>query len=133
MTTGTHVVTIDPVCGMQVQSGKEAGNFAFKGKTYLFCSKHCLQAFSAEPERYLGKQESAGSGHAAHSAHAHAIVKPVAAPAAAGARYTCPMHPEIRSPKPGSRRTRGQDTNISRSRSTTGTPTRSRPSSNAGG
>jgi Cu+-exporting ATPase len=86
---------------MQVEPGKEAGSFAFKGKTYLFCSKHCLQAFSAGPERYLGKQESAGSGHAAHSPRAPAIMKPVAAPAPAGARYTCPMHPEILRDAPG--------------------------------
>ena len=54
MTAQAQQTAIDPVCGMQVQPGKEAGSFAFKGKTYLFCSKHCLQAFSAEPERYLG-------------------------------------------------------------------------------
>ena len=44
----TQVVTTDPVCGMQVEPGKEAGRFVLKGKTYLLCSKHCLQAFSAE-------------------------------------------------------------------------------------
>ena len=101
MKTETQAVTTDPVCGMQVQPGKEAGSFAFKGKTHLFCSKRCLQAFSAEPERYVGKQASAGSGHAAHSPHAHAIVKPVGAPAPTGARYTCPMHPEVLRDAPG--------------------------------
>jgi Cu+-exporting ATPase len=94
-------VTTDPVCGMQVEPGKEAGSFAFKGKTYLFCSKHCLHAFGAEPERYLDKRKSAGGGHAAHSSHAHAVVKPAAAPAPADARYTCPMHPEILRDAPG--------------------------------
>jgi len=69
------VTATDPICGMQVAPGKEAGSFAFEGKTYLFCSKHCLQVFSADPKRHLGKQE--------------------AAPVPAGARYTCPMHPQI--------------------------------------
>ena len=77
MTAKTQVVATDPICGMQVVPGKEAGSFAFGGKTYLFCSKHCLHTFSADPKRYLGKQE------------------PEPAPVAAGARYTCPMHPEI--------------------------------------
>jgi len=82
----------DPVCGMQVVPGKEAGSFAFEGESYLFCSKHCLHAFSADPKRFLGKQEA----HAAHTHHAHAP-----APAPAGARYTCPMHPQILRDAPG--------------------------------
>jgi Cu+-exporting ATPase len=80
-----QVVTRDPVCGMQVEPGKEAGSFAFKGKKYLFCSKHCLHTFSADPERFLGKQDES----------------PAPAPAPAGARYTCPMHPQILRDAPG--------------------------------
>src|SRR5882672_7489381 len=53
------------------------------GSTWYFCSKSCLDKFTAEPERY------AGAG------------KPEPMRIAAGAIYTCPMHPEIRSPKPG--------------------------------
>jgi len=74
----------DPVCGMRVAPGKSAGSFSHAGKTYQFCSKHCLHAFSADPERYVAKQE------------------PARAPAApVGAQYTCPMHPEVLKPAPG--------------------------------
>jgi Cu+-exporting ATPase len=95
----------DPVCGMQVEPGKEAGRFAYGGKTYLLCSKHCLRAFSADPGRYVGRTAPAGISHAGpthHVHHAHAAAKPVAtAPAKPGAQYTCPMHPEILRDAPG--------------------------------
>jgi Cu+-exporting ATPase len=96
VTTQVQKAAIDPVCGMQVEPGKEAGRFSFQGETYLFCSKHCLHAFSAEPERFLGKKPSAGHGHAGHAHHA-----PAAVAAPAGARYTCPMHPQILRDAPG--------------------------------
>jgi Cu+-exporting ATPase len=71
----------------------------------LFCCKHCLQAFGAEPGPYAGRMVPAGSGHAAHSQHvqhAHAAAKSaMTAPAKPGAQYTCPMHPEILRDAPG--------------------------------
>jgi Cu+-exporting ATPase len=68
-------VALDPVCGMTVDPATAAGKAERNGKTYWFCSQHCLQVF-------LGK----------HSAQ----------PASEGARYTCPMHPEIVQVGPGS-------------------------------
>jgi len=47
-----HAVATDPVCGMSVEPGRAAGSFAHQGKTYQFCSQHCLAKFKAEPERY---------------------------------------------------------------------------------
>ena len=91
-----HAVELDPVCGMEVVPGKEAGSFAYEGKTYLFCSKHCQLSFSADPKRYLARQGIAVHTHAGHGG-AHAAPSP----AAAGARYTCPMHPEILRDAPG--------------------------------
>ncbi|HET7765952.1 MAG TPA: heavy metal translocating P-type ATPase [Burkholderiales bacterium] len=74
----------DPVCGMTVDIATAKYRHSHGGSTWYFCSKHCLDRFSADPGRYAGaKQEPAPSAHA-------------------GAIYTCPMHPEIRSPKPGS-------------------------------
>ncbi|HEX9182162.1 MAG TPA: heavy metal translocating P-type ATPase [Burkholderiales bacterium] len=98
----------DPVCGMNVEPGKEAGRFAYAGKTYLFCSKRCLQAFSADPARYLGGTAAAGGSHAPHerhAGHAHAA-QAVSSPATAArakpsAQYTCPMHPEVLKDAPG--------------------------------
>jgi P-type Cu+ transporter len=72
----------DPVCGMTVDPATAAGHVDYQGKTYHFCSKHCLQAFSADPAKFLAGK-----------------MKPEAP---AGAQYTCPMHPEIVQVGPGS-------------------------------
>ncbi len=100
-------MAIDPVCGMTVEPANAAGNISHGGKDYWFCSKHCLAAFKAEPERYLGGGQG-GHTHNAHavhdhSAHVHAAPARERAPAplAAGARWTCPMHPEVLRDAPG--------------------------------
>ncbi len=54
-------------------------------KEILFCSQRCHDKFQADPARYV----------------APAPV-PAAAPMPAGTIYTCPMHPQIRQPGPGS-------------------------------
>jgi len=84
----------DPVCGMEVELGKEAGRFAYDGRTYLFCSKHCLQAFSAGPARY-----AAGAGHV-YGAPA-TPTQATQVPVSQARQYTCPMHPEILRDAPG--------------------------------
>lgn len=77
---------IDPICGMTVDIATAKYKHSFGGSTWYFCSKHCLDKFAAEPERY-----------------AKAKSEPAPAPSAPpGAIYTCPMHPEIRQPGPGS-------------------------------
>src|SRR3954452_13524978 len=43
----------DPVCGMKVKPERAAGRVEHKGKAYYFCSKSCVQKFSADPEKYL--------------------------------------------------------------------------------
>ena len=90
--------TRDPVCGMPITPGKEAGRLTHDGKTYLFCSKHCLHTFSADPARYA---QAPASAHGGHAHHAHAAPKAAAAAAPAGAQYTCPMHPEVLKDAPG--------------------------------
>jgi Cu+-exporting ATPase len=77
-------VAIDPVCGMKVKPQSAAGSHQHNGVTYYFCSKHCLTAFQADPEKYLTKPVPA----TAQPTH-------VAPAATKGAQYTCPMHPEI--------------------------------------
>jgi YHS domain-containing protein len=52
----------DPVCGMNVEVGKEA-KAKYGGETYYFCCPHCQQAFEDSPEEYLG-----GSRQVAHRA-----------------------------------------------------------------
>jgi Cu+-exporting ATPase len=75
---------IDPVCGMTVDPATAKHKAGHKGRDYYFCSAACKTKFQANPEKYL-----------------EASAKP-AEPAAAGAIYTCPMHPEIRQVGPGS-------------------------------
>jgi YHS domain-containing protein len=43
----------DRVCGMKVDRAK-AVTTEFGGRTHYFCSKHCLNAFEADPDEYLG-------------------------------------------------------------------------------
>jgi len=69
---------------MTVDPAKAAGHFEHKGTTYHFCSQRCLQAFSANPEKYLSPK----GGHTQSAKE--------------GVRYTCPMHPEIVQIGPGS-------------------------------
>ena len=86
----------DPVCGMDVVPATAAGSVDHDGRTYHFCSRHCVEKFRADPGRYLG------AGKAKHES-AHGMVEGDAPPAPAhGATYTCPMHPEIVRDGPGS-------------------------------
>ena len=86
---------IDPVCGMTVDPSSAAGYFEHEGRTYYFCSQHCLHKFREDPERFL-------HGGAAPMDH-HEMAAP--APAAGEKiEYTCPMHPEIIRDAPGSAR-----------------------------
>ncbi len=89
-TLGTE---IDPVCGMAVDPATAAGAVKYAGKTYYFCSTHCVQKFQADPEKYVSP------------AAPPLILIDSAAPAAAGStatiEYICPMDPEVRSDRPG--------------------------------
>jgi uncharacterized protein len=58
----------DPVCGMKVDRAK-AVTKVFAGRTYYFCSNHCLRTFGADPEKYLSRTALADDGHAAHAHH----------------------------------------------------------------
>ncbi len=43
---------VDPVCGMNVVK-KNANKIGYKDKNYYFCSPHCAQVFTDEPEKYF--------------------------------------------------------------------------------
>ena len=43
----------DPVCGMEVEPGEAAAIAAFEGTDHPFCSLGCLEAFEADPLKYL--------------------------------------------------------------------------------
>jgi Cu+-exporting ATPase len=73
---------MDPVCGMKVEPANAAAEIEHGGRSYYFCSKHCAQKFNADPAKYAAKA-------------------PPASTPVAGAKYTCPMHPEIVQAGPG--------------------------------
>ena len=84
-TTQTETQT-DPVCGMQVNPAAAAGSHEYNGATYYFCSTNCLNKFKANPVAFLPSSPPQQS------------LKPQVS---AGAKYTCPMHPEIVRDEPG--------------------------------
>jgi Cu+-exporting ATPase len=85
---------LDPVCGMTVDPASAAGSVQHAGKTYYFCSRHCVARFQADPEKYLRHQESPHPRPLSHEGRGESSAPP-------GAKYTCPMHPEIVQDGPG--------------------------------
>ncbi|MEQ9021804.1 MAG: YHS domain-containing protein [Pseudomonadales bacterium] len=79
---GDHAVK-DPVCGMAVNPHTAEHRSQHGDKTWYFCSSRCQLRFDEDPEQYLGEKQKWEK------------------PAAPGAMYTCPMHPEIRQQGPG--------------------------------
>jgi Cu+-exporting ATPase len=75
----------DPVCGMMVNPLQAAGNYQHNGKKYFFCSTHCVQRFSSDPEGFL-----MGKYHQSMEAE----------PAKPGTKYICPMCPGVESDTP---------------------------------
>ena len=110
-----YLKATDPVCGMSVDRATARQMSKHEGTRYYFCCEGCQKKFEAEPEKYLNAKPfvlpgvgapstasggppppQAGEDHSHHHhGHAHA------APVKAGTKYTCPMHPEIVSDKPG--------------------------------
>ena len=77
---------LDPVCGMTVDPAATPHHAEHGGATYHFCSAGCRGKFVADPARYV-----------------HPKAAPLRAePVAPGTIWTCPMHPQIRQPGPGS-------------------------------
>jgi P-type Cu+ transporter len=76
--------TKDPVCGMTVDPQRTPHTASHSGADYFFCSAGCRTKFEADPARHL----DAG--------------KLLPKPSAPEPIYTCPMHPQIRQPGPGS-------------------------------
>ena len=81
--------TVDPVCGMTIDSAAAAGTSEYRGETIYFCSASCKAKFDADPDKY-------GAGSASPSA-----APPASRPDTATGVWVCPMDPEVREPKPG--------------------------------
>lgn len=83
--SATPGTAIDPVCGMTVKIEGAEHVAELDGAQHFFCSSRCHDKFLADPEMYLS------------GAHLDAVED-----VPEGTIYTCPMHPEIRQPGPGS-------------------------------
>ncbi len=98
----------DPVCGMTVVAGaSKGGSHPHKGRTYHFCSVKCREKFAAEPARYLANLAPQAQAEATPPPERPEPAPPqqpgaAPVPSLAGTTYTCPMHPEIVRPGPGS-------------------------------
>ncbi len=78
----TYFTATDVVCGMTVDKHAPAAFSAYAGRMWFFCRVQCRDRFLAEPGSYL-------------PAAAKARLTP------SGAVWTCPMHPQVREPRPG--------------------------------
>ena len=98
----------DPICGMTVDETRALSAQRY-GETFYFCSEHCRNKFLTQSQKreIIAPTESdaqSGSGfgdvHSEwdkhHSPHQQNSVKPVT-----GAKYFCPMDPDVTSDKPG--------------------------------
>lgn len=99
----------DPICHMLVERETAADAVVFQGNTYYFCNLNCSAKFSRTPLRYANSAEQAEKEQAekdqakaelAHSEQPHGE-QPEPTNQAKQNQFTCPMHPEIVTAKPG--------------------------------
>ncbi len=90
----------DPVCGMNVDPATAKYNHHLGDTDYYFCGQRCLDKFKASPGDYTRPAKV----RASCCQHDHGHEKPTPLAVDTGSMdmiYTCPMHPQIRQPKPG--------------------------------
>ncbi|MEO8724478.1 MAG: HAD-IC family P-type ATPase, partial [Acidobacteriaceae bacterium] len=74
----------DLVCGMTVDPAATLHQVHHCGENYHFCSAGCAQKFRSDPQKYLTPEK-----------------QPAPPQAQSGREYSCPMHPEVVSDRPG--------------------------------
>ncbi len=94
-------LTKDPVCGMHVDPAKSAGQSQYQGRTYSFCSLGCKKKFDLDPAQYVQAGTAGADLQPDAKAQDDAEPVPLATKPAVPGNYTCPMHPEVRSDRPG--------------------------------
>jgi Cu+-exporting ATPase len=93
---------------MHVDPATAAGSVEHNGRTYYFCSKHCVQKFRANPDQFTADSGSAAAPKfpaltVIQSPGVPALIEAQPSPSVTGrVSYTCPMHPEIVRDGPGS-------------------------------
>jgi Cu+-exporting ATPase len=83
----TETKFTDPVCGMSTDDPNAFQPFKQDGKTYFFCSEHCLTKFKSDPARYAVAKIEGTPSNGMDKKN--------------GNIYTCPMHPEVKQDGPG--------------------------------
>ena len=117
--SSTSSLVQDPVCGMDVDPATSRHHLGLDGHEYHFCSPSCRATFEAHPRTYVdddtghppaGHHHPGPGQHGQHDQHDHAAhtdhspqedASRTAAVVGDVAEWTCPMHPEIRRPGPG--------------------------------
>jgi Cu+-exporting ATPase len=51
-------MSIDPVCGMEIEEVNAKERVTHQGRTYFFCSVDCREEFEADPEEYVGEERT---------------------------------------------------------------------------
>jgi Cu+-exporting ATPase len=87
-------VTRDPVCGMDVEPQSATGSYEYDGKTYFFCSHHCLKKFVSEPGKYISTEPAPSEKSLSQEEPTKQTPD--------SEMYVCPMDPEVKEMKPGS-------------------------------
>ena len=77
--------SIDPICGMTVDSQKAKAQRSFKNKTFYFCATKCAEKFDLDPDFFSNRVPPPPKKKNAKNQ---------------SGQYTCPMHPEIISQGP---------------------------------
>ena len=85
---------IDPVCGMKVDKSKAKNTLNHDGETFYFCSRSCLEKFSANPAKFVTHSDA--EPRSPENQQKSSLGAPK------DAFYSCPMHPEVRQRGPGS-------------------------------
>jgi heavy metal translocating P-type ATPase len=106
------IITIDPVCGMQV-SPNHALKSEFQGKSFYFCSEECRMKFEYDPKNELAEisnktmvitSANSGGSHICCNGYGSTgkiVLKSTTSIATENYIHTCPMHPEIEQVGPG--------------------------------
>ncbi len=96
---GSATTVRDPVCGMNVDLATTQHRLSHDGVEYGFCSAGCKAKFVADPQKYLAPSFDPAAldprRAASHGGGGAGV------PAPPGAKWTCPMHPEIVRDGPG--------------------------------
>ena len=108
-----YLTATDPVCGMTVDRTTAQHMLKHEGTRYYFCCDGCRVKFEADPTKYLDAKPfvlpprkaadgaSPAHDHGHHHHHDHGAPPVDASTVPAGAKWTCPMHPEIVKDGPG--------------------------------